>query len=168
MLFYHPIFDIHHCCFRILRLLSSLPAVEHEVDKIRIMDLYLLFPTLLKKVQMPKTAVRFKKYYQNLESPYETIENPYKLLMQLEPIQQSALGHLSSCNIINPKQFIKGGVLKTEAFIPDKLVQVIDSANNENSDLMSLLSGPFFNIDFYGKNGLKARTGLLEHKYDAK
>lgn len=168
MLLYHPAFDIYHCCFRFLRLLKSLPLVPHEVDMLRILDLYLLFPTLLKQVRFPKTALKYKKNISDLESPYENIENPYKLLIQLDPLQKSALRHLASCNIISPEHFLKGKVIRTEVPIPDKLAQKIDGADKKDPNLISLLTGPFFDEEFYGDKGLKARTGLMEYKYDAK
>jgi hypothetical protein len=168
MLLYHPAFDIYHCCFRLLRLLNSLPHESHEIEKIRILDLYLLLPTLLQKVAFPHTAKKYKPYIKNLEIPYENIENPYKLLIQLEPIQRSALRHLASCNIIDPNSLIKEKVLKTDAPIPQDILNKIEQSDSEMPDLIGLLTGPLFDMEFYGDTGLKARSRLMEYKYDAK
>ena len=47
MLVYHPAFDMHHCVFRMVRLLNRLPVGSCQVERMRILDFYLLFPSLI-------------------------------------------------------------------------------------------------------------------------
>ena len=51
MLVYHPIYDSYHCIFRILCILHDIQQVDIEVDLIRILDFYVLFPSRLKNIK---------------------------------------------------------------------------------------------------------------------
>ncbi len=50
--------------------------------------------------------------------------------------------------------------------LPSQLVHELESATAARAELLKLLTGPFKTIDLYGQNGLKARTGLFEYRYD--
>lgn len=44
---YHPRNDIYHCCFRIVSILSLSNLSSIELDKLKIIDFYLVFPIFL-------------------------------------------------------------------------------------------------------------------------
>ena len=50
--------------------------------------------------------------------------------------------------------------------LPAQLVRELESATAARTELLRLLTGPFKTIDLYGQDGLKARTGLFEYRYD--
>lgn len=166
MLIYHPAFDIYHCSFRLLRLLENLSKEPYEVDRLRILDFYLLFPTLLQNFTLPRTAISYRKTIKALDIPYERIEDPFKIFLQIEPLQSSALRCLASYDIIDADQLSDGKILRTEKHLPKQLKEAINKAYIENPDLLNFLTGPLFDLDFYGQGGLKARSGLVEHRYD--
>ena len=168
MLLYHPAFDLNHCNFRLLRLLEALPRDAHELNKLRILDFYLLFPTLLKQVRMPRTAAGDKGMLKKIDVPYERIDDPYRLFLKLEALQRTALKSLASYNIIDAEYLREEKVLRTDKQLPSALVAAITKSNDNKPSVLGLLTGPLFDIEFYGDQGLKARTGLMEHRYDPK
>ncbi len=168
MLIYHPAYDIYHCIFRFLRLLEILPKVPHEADKLRILDFYLLFPHLLKEVLLPLEARSYRKTINKLDEPYENVKDPHKMFLKLETFQLSALRCLASCNIIDINEFSSERIMRTKKKIPEQLLATINKTNSDNPDLVNLLTGPLFDLAFYGDKGLKARTKLMEYRYDIK
>ncbi len=168
MLLYHPAFDLNHCNFRLLQLMEALPRDTHELNKLRILDFYLLFPTLLKQVRMPRAAVGNKSMLKKIDIPYERIDDPYRLFLKLEPLQRTALKSLATYNIIDAEYLRKDKVLRTSKQLPSVLVAAIKKSNDNRSSVLGLLTGPLFDVEFYGDQGLKARTGLMEHRYDPK
>ena len=166
MLIYHPAFDIYHCMFRMIRLLSKLPKQSYEIERIRILDFYLLFPQQLKNVRFPREAVGYKKLFKERINPYEKIEDPLRIFLRLEAYQKESLNCLASYNIIDAKLLSEGKIQRTANEIPKELDNAIEKANSRFPEVIELLTGPFINIDLYGNSGLKARTELFEHRYD--
>jgi hypothetical protein len=165
VLIYHPAFDIYHGIFRILRLLEALPRVDVEVDRIRILDFYLLFPTILRNVRFPIGAGKLKKYFANLENPYENIEDPKGLFMRLEPYQRAALEALAARELIASDALAADKVIRTATKLPGELKAAL-LGRNDGSKEIELLSGPLFKVDLYGHSGLKERSDLFEYRYD--
>lgn len=48
MLIYHPAYDAYHCVFRMLLIAERVSGIE--VEKARILDFYLVFPGMVKKI----------------------------------------------------------------------------------------------------------------------
>jgi len=167
MLIYHPIYDEYHCVFRILRLLEVVASKNIEVDRLRVLDFYLLFPSLLPRVKMPQSARKYRKMVHDTFGPYENIHDPYKVFIQLEPFQQGALCCLVSCGLLDASGLKQGFAKRTPKTLPAPLANSIRRANETDRDLIGLLAGPLFDLDFYGPDGLKARTGLMEYRYDS-
>lgn len=166
MLIYHPLYDEYHCIFRLLRLLEAAGSKDIEIDRLRILDFYLLFPFLLTQMSFPRSALKHKKGLPP-GGPYETIRDPYKVFIQLEPFQQSALNCLVSFGLLDSIKLKEGFAKRTQKALPSALADSIQMANAKDSDLIALLTGPLFDLDFYGPQGLKARTRLMEYRYDA-
>lgn len=163
---YHPAYDIYHCLFRQLLLLENLPGKKSAMDQLRILDFYLLFPSLLGVVRMPQTLAKRRTELTRGTLHYEMIEDPYKLFVQLERIQVTSTKLLASCELTSFEDVKSMVVQRTSKEIPSMLASAIHQTAKEQTALLSFLTGPFFDIDFYGPKGLKARTGLMEHRYD--
>ena len=167
MLIYHPLYDVYHCVFRVLRLLEVMSSKNVEVDQLRILDFYLLFPSLLSRVLFPQPALKYKKKVLNTAGPYENIEDSYKVFIQLEPFQHEALRCLVSWGLFDSGALKQGFAKRTPKALPAPLADSIKRANEADHDLIGLLTGPFFDLDFYGPHGLKDRTRLMEYRYDS-
>jgi hypothetical protein len=103
----------------------------------------------------------------NTSGPYENIEDPYKVFIQLEPFQHEALRCLVSWGLLDSGALKQGFAKRTPKVLPATLADSIKGANEADHDLIGLLTGPLFDLDFYGSHGLKARTRLMEYRYDS-
>jgi len=164
MLIYNPAFDSYHCVFRILRLLSALPEETYDVDRVRILDFYLLFPSTLQNVRFPKNAVRYRRLIRNTQNRYDRIQDPRRIFDRLEGYQLTALRFLAGRDLIDPKLFAAQKVRRSLARLPHTLVDAISEANSRDSELVALLTGPFRNLELYGATGLRGRTQLFEYR----
>ncbi len=166
MLLYHPAFDINHCIFRILRLLTKLPTDDHEIERIKILDFYLLFPQEINRMKFPRALLSFKRQIRKHEQRYEEFNDPHRIFHQLEPLQIIALKCLAAYNLIDAESLSQGKVRRTVTPIPKDLQETIEKANSVDSNIIDLLTRSFNSISLYGDKGLKARTELLEYQYD--
>jgi hypothetical protein len=96
VLVYHPIFDLNHGMFRMLRLLEASSNRSLDWDTFRILDLYYLFPHLLSNAQLPRTMTKRKNEFSKRESKYSKVPNPKLLMWQFsgshEAIARSLVG----------------------------------------------------------------------------
>lgn len=166
MLIYHPAHDPYHAAFRLLRLLEALPRSSYKLERIRILDFYLLFPEQLQDVKLPSEARRYRRDIPPGVTPYNRIEDPQRIFAQIEPFQQEALRLLAAKGLIDVVGLARGDVRRTNTPIPGALADRVVAANLQAGTVFKLLTGPLAIIDLYGKSGLKARTDLFEYRYD--
>ncbi len=166
MLIYHPAFDIYHGIFRILRILDKIPSITLEIDRLRILDFYLLFPNELSNFTFPAELRNEKSRLPLKSNPYRQINDPKRIFFRLEPYQICALKSLVAREFIDESLFLEGKVQRTENPLPEALSKEIQQANEPFPALVEFLTGPLLNIDLYGKSGLKGRSDLFEYRYD--
>jgi len=165
MLVYNPAYDVYHAMFRILQLLDRIESTI-EIDKLRILDFYLVFPSELLEIKAFRGFSKYEKYLENEVNKYERVINRKRLFYNMESIQIEALKGLISYGVISGEAFRNGKVEKTDIKISENLLQKIREANNRKQSILDLITGPLANMDLYGHLGLKVRTNLLEFKYD--
>ncbi|ELQ3992266.1 TPA: hypothetical protein I3769_001114 [Enterobacter cloacae] len=167
MLIYHPIFDTSHCVYRSLLLLEEQNDCEIDIELFRLMDFYVLFPSLLKLIKpFPNELRRYKKAIQKISEPYENIQNPNRIFIELRRIQSIAFHHLLSKNLIDMESYTNGKIKRTKTVLPEDLKHSLSEVSYRKSEWFALISKGFQQIEFYGSNGLKKRTGLMEYRYD--
>lgn len=167
MLIYHPVFDANHCVFRTLLLLQEQNNSEIDIELFRIMDFYVLFPSLLKAIKpFPNKLSKYKKDVKLINEPYEKITNPNRIFLELRRIQSIAFHHLLSKQLIDMDSFDNGKIKRTEASLPETLLESISKTEYKNCKWFILISRELKKIEFYGASGLKKRTGLMEYRYD--
>jgi len=84
----------------------------------------------------------------------------------MEQIQLSAIKALISYGLIDPIEFKNGKVKRTETKLTQQLQFRLNASNEENPNLITLITGPLASMNLNGHLGLKARTNLIEFKYD--
>lgn len=167
MLIYHPVFDANHCVFRTLLLLEEQNYCEIDIELFRLMDFYVLFPSLLKSIKpFPNQLRKYKKTIQLIKEPYEDIKNPNRIFLELRRIQSIAFHHLLSKQLIDMKSFDIGKIKRTKNDLPDSLLVSMEQVEYKKTEWFTLISSELKKIEFYGVNGLKKRTGLMEYRYD--
>lgn len=166
MLVYHPAFDMHHCVFRMVRLLNRLPPGDYHVERLRILDFYLLFPGQIPSFRFPQPLVRQRKTFAGKDNRYEKLTDPYRIFLRLAPFQQEAIGCLAAHGLIAATRLAEGMVVRTGSALPARLRATAEEADSLSPAVIGLLTGPLMDIDLYGKDGLKARSDLFEYRYD--
>ena len=167
MLTYHPAFDIYHCAFRILLLTDKMPMEVIEVDRMRIWDFYFVFPSQLRNISFPRDLWGLKSGIKKEENPYEDLRNSEMIFERMKPFQLSALRYLASYGFIETDSLSDNKIKRTKKKIPKKLLDKMTETDSQQEYVLKLISSPFNELPLYGDKGLKARTKLIDFKYDA-
>ena len=165
MLIYHPAFDHYHCAFRALLILLASEKNEMVVDRLRIVDFYLLFPAQLNKMSFTQDLRSEKKKWKSFQNRFNRVPDPRRFFDELEPFQKEGLSYLLSANIIAEDKD-KNVVAVIKKNIPKSLLVLLGEQSDKNEELIDLLVNKFDQIDLYGNDGLKRRTNLFEYRYD--
>jgi hypothetical protein len=165
MLIYHPAFDLSHGMFRLLRMLEVNPNKRLKWDTYRILDFYYLFPHLLINARLPRALLKRKNSYKKAGSKYNRIPAPRTLILQLRGSHELIVRSLIAKGFLDPADFAQGLLSRTARRTPATLENLFPAA--EDFALVELLAVDVAAIPLTGADGLKERTGLLEHRYDA-
>lgn len=166
MLVYHPAFDINHARLRIIQLIDGLRDKEIPFDLLRILDFYFLFPHLLADVKLTKALLRTKRELGKRANKYNRVPAPKVLIRQMEGIHETAIRALQSSHLVELPSRDTAVVKRSSVPLPDDLKKVIADQPEQEKALVQILSGEVATIPLNGPDGLKARTGLLEYRYD--
>ena len=170
MISYQPALDRYHTIFRMLALVdctsSCLPI---EVDKIRMLDFYLAFPFRLEafKVKQAHTAIKKVGKAYRSERPYGGIPDDMSLFLRMAPVQTLAMDTLAAHDFIGPDAYKKGVIIRGDTELPDQVTESIAAYLADRSILFEAVRILACDYVLLGDDGLKRRSGLMEHKYDA-
>lgn len=172
MITYNPAFDLYHCIFRMAHIVQRLDNGESfPIDKVRIWDFYLLFPTKLYNIHLKRSEEGIRKQlhrFINIQrNPYEYRGDNRKLFEWIKQFQISALSCLVSCGILDKNEYLNDNVLVKDHDALDKFVKESGDLTDTEKNVLSFLSLLSKNMPLTGTYGLKYRTELLEYKYDA-
>lgn len=167
MLVYHPAFDLYNCIFRMLQLLSYSKEDEIHIDKLRIWDFYATFPNLVRDMSFPSDLKHLKNnIFKEKNNPYEEITDQKQIFERMKTYQLSAIKCLASYGFVDSKLLSKNKVKKTGKEIPLALLEKLNDLANQKGNVIKLVTSDLVNLPLFGDKGWKARTGLLEFKYD--
>lgn len=166
MLVYHPAYDMNHGMFRMLRLLDATPDQVMKWDTFRILDLYYLFPYLLSAVSLPREFLKAKRTLEKRSSKYNRVPSPKVFIQQMVGIHESVARSLVGKGFLDAEAFEKHSLKRTDKPLPTILLKAFENADDDHA-LVDLLACQLAALPLSGRGGLKERTGLLEHRYDA-
>lgn len=166
MLVYHAALDINHARFRLLYVLEL--HAEHRVmfDLLRILDFYFLFPHLLGNVTLARSMTRQKRALAERSSKHNRVPSPKLLIRQMQGIHETAVRALMANGLVLPEPFELQIVERSATPVPAALKEVFASQPEDERALALFLATELATMPLNGQDGLKARTGLLEHRYD--
>lgn len=165
MLIYHPAFDAYHCILRILAILQLCDDIE--VDRARILDFYLTFPSAAAKIKMPIDLKLLKLEAKNHSNIYRDPINPKATFREMQHIQEAAIKTLAAANFICKKSLRQGVLIKADAEFNSELTVSIASFIGGISPFINILIQESALIPLRGESGLKDRTSLMEYRYDS-
>ncbi len=167
MLIYHPIHDVNHCVYRVLLILENTQHENIELDLFRHIDFYLLFPHLIREIKpFPSELSSFKKEIKQIPEPYELVNNMKRTMYELEAIQTTAIQNLIAKNLIDINSYKNKIMKRTDNSLPDSIYDGIRNNYVVKEEWFRMLINEFPTVNFLGKKGLKARSGLMEFRYD--
>lgn len=167
MLMYHPAQDINHCVYRLLLITELSEHDRLNVDLYRLIDFYTLFPSLLKLMaQFPSPIHRYKTKFMEIPEPFESLKNTRRILHELEQLQSIAIQNLLAKDLLDSESVKDGYLKRTKKELPEYFLQAIRESRLVREDWFKVLINEFPKAKFTGNNGLKARTGLMEYRYD--
>ncbi|MGN2411806.1 ABC-three component system middle component 5 [Pseudomonas syringae] len=165
MLIYHPAFDAYHCVFRMMALMGLIPDLE--VDKARLLDFYLAFPSAINDIRLPSTLGHGRRLAKSLSNTYRDPLNPKAAFRDMSQIQLAALRNIAALGLIDLNGFEQGVVKRINSVaIPESLGENLSSYLTAQAEVLKFLSNDLAQIPLRGLDGLKHRTALLEYRYD--
>ena len=167
---YQPAFDPFHAVFRLLRLRETVlnGGPLHE-NHLKILDFYLLFPFRICGIRLRRGHRKFRRLATQYAAakPYGDQPEDRVLFGRMNTMQTVALDTMSAKRLIDSKKYDLGTVVRTDTIIPDDLAVRVNEANMEGLDLVKFLGVLAREYELLGNDGLKSRSGLMEHRYDA-
>lgn len=164
MLVYNPVFDAYHCVFRMLAILELSKSLE--LDRLRILDFTLCFPSVVTKFKLPKEFLELRATAKSLENPYREAMGANRLFLSLQPTQDGALGCLAAAGFISRADLSLGRVTRTALSIPKEIEDRRQELVERESSFFSIIIGKLMELPLLGAGGLKDRSGLMEYRYD--
>lgn len=133
----------------------------------RLTDFYILFPAMLKTISpFPAELRPFKKILKDMPDAYELMPNSKRVLFELEEIQLTAMQNLVAKGLIDSEGFKDGIVSRTELKVPDKIISAIEADQRTTQEWFRFAVNELPLVEFLGRKGLKARSQLMEYRYD--
>lgn len=163
MLVYHPAYDVYHGVFRALLLLENTPSKSMPFDTMRIVDLYFVFPYLIADLDFPRGAGPKGRKLAGAPSRFNTLPSPRTFLEQMKGLHTLIGTALAGRGFISSDAFKIGMIERTATPVPEPL---LSTASSEDLDLAEYLGTRIATVPILGKTGLKARSKLMEFRYD--
>ncbi|MEB7538442.1 hypothetical protein NGC37_08940 [Pantoea anthophila] len=164
MLIYHPAYDAYHCLFRMIALIDHVNEIE--VDKARILDFYLIFPSLVSEIRIPHNYSRVKKEAKKYFNVYRNPINISSTFRDMHEIQMAAIRCLAATGLIEVMPLERGFIKRTDKSIPDGLLMSMCDFLNAKEEIYTFIISKLSQFPLTGKDGLKDRTNLMEFRYD--
>ena len=167
MLVYKCAFDLYHCMFRIVKLLEACPNNEISQERARIYDYYFSFPhRVYENVKFVRGSGFTKSQFKTPQNNYLTIQDDKQTFFEMNKVFEGATRCLAAYGVIDLHS-LKSGCLKlSEQQKINTSKEELTPIDGVRARIVELFSGPFYDLPFSGDNGLKARTGLMDHRYD--
>jgi len=169
-LVFQPALDPFHAVFRLFRLARLSKAVGPLlIDHVRILDFYLLFPFRIRGIRLTPDHQHFKKLSEKYSylTPHREQPDAALLFERMQPMQLAALETMAAQNFIDKDAFLSNTFKVTDKKIPEAILSRVSELNRQQADLVDFVEILADEYELSGSNGLKARTDLMEYRYDA-
>lgn len=158
---WHSSRDAYHCAFRLVRLTVANQA-PLELERARILDMFLLYPPLLHRTSMPQ---EMKAAFRGLgilkpEKIFMRLPSPAAVFQDLRLYQNSAVAQLIARGLAPPAQLQQGVLCIDPAELPESLRERAEKRNLVDGGLTEFLVGPFATLPLRGVNNVYRKAGL--------
>ncbi|RWQ61435.1 MAG: hypothetical protein EOS86_33160 [Mesorhizobium sp.] len=133
-----------------------------ELERLRILDMFLLYPSLLHRSSMPQDV---KELFRNLdiEKPdkiFIRLPSPAAVIQDLRLYQNSAVAQLTAKGVIDSDALKQSTMVLSDSDLPRELRERTEKKNLEDGGLTSFLVGPFCTIPLRGSESVYRKAGL--------
>lgn len=165
-LVYHPAYDPYGAILRSIRLLIGKEWTEKS--RLRILDFLLLFPEFVEDFQLTASLrSTFRKSAIARRFAYEARPPAVRLFELMEPAFEAATQTLLAKGIVVQRSENESVWRLDTGATPNALLSLAKKRNEEEVSLLNFLNDFNREFELNGPKGLKARSGLMEYKYDA-
>ena len=163
MLIYHPAFDAYHCLIRMCAILMRLPKIER--DRLRVLDFLLCFPTYVVNFKLPKEVAFIRSQARTLENPYRAAISAKRVFADLEVIQDASVACLVAGGLVRENSDDEV-LLWINGALSQELTDRCKRIETEETFFFNAILSSVGQLPLKGPDGLKARSGLVEYRYD--
>ena len=111
----------------------------------------------------PRSNSKLARRISTIEDTYETIENPRRIFFELNIIRRNTLAHLFSKGILSLiDEYIHLNIER----IPTSLINTLEADTFRATFEFTTIANEIPKLAIKGKKGLKAKTNLMEYRYD--
>lgn len=158
---WHSSRDAYHCAFRMMRILKA-SGEGIPIEKLRILDMYLLYPSLLERMSLPmpiKAQFRALKLMP-ISKMFVRLPGTAAVWQDLQVYQAAALKQLAGRDLLK-RDFLRDqqAALRLEQ-VPGEVNERLDHANESQRDLMHFLVADVGSLSLRGDKNLFRRAGL--------
>jgi len=169
MLTFQAALDPYHTIFRVVRLAEGLgDCLPTELDKVRILDFYLVFPFRTSNFKFRRGQTGLKRVAEVYEKmrPYGGFPDDRDLFLRMRSVQTVAFETLAARGIIDPDALKQHMFNSGETLAPSSLLTRSTEVNSKQNDLVDLLRSICLTNPLLGSDGIKQRSGLMDYRYD--
>lgn len=168
MLIYDPALDPYHSAVRILAIAiaSTKQLIELPIETVRIADYFLVYPYQMINFRFPKEFRSMRSAVKEAENPYRHASGSRSAFERMRPIFFASLSGLVAANLIDGTELKHGNIKLTEAYVPDDLAAAVTRFQTRQSSVGNFVLSNLIKMPINGDDGLKHRSGLIEHRYD--
>lgn len=165
---FQPAYDAYHSAFRFFQLREVI-GDSVELDRYRIIDYYMCFPSELATFRFNPAHRRFRKIGEHYAKANDFERRPTNrtIFARMRMVQAAALQTLENEGFLRIGCIDELRVEQTSKPTPDAILARVKKRRETYSDVIDALSSINTEYILVGPTGLKARSNLLEHKYDA-
>lgn len=164
MLIYHPASDAYHCVFRMLLIANTVSAPE--VDKARLLDYYLTFPSEVAAIRMPPGTNGVRQQANAFRNPYRDPVSARSAFRDLRHVQEAALRCLTASGHLDRGAMEAGFVVRGDAGLAEDLATHLAGYRADREPVATFILEDLAAWPLLGANGIKDRSRLMEHRYD--
>jgi hypothetical protein len=164
---FEPAFDPFHAAFRVLQQLMFRGGSPVAVQRLKILDVYMVEPSRCLEIRIAKKHTSSAKAAAACQpATYGRRPSTVALYNRMSPMQDAAVQTLVLKGVIDPEVYEGGDAALVQGARSERLFARVEAANERQQPLLQFLCGDLDAVRLNGAKGLKDITGLGEYRYD--
>lgn len=168
MLIYDPALDPYHSAIRTLAITISASQrnIALTLDAARIADYFLVYPYKMLGFKFPTEYRAMRAAVKATKNPYRQASGDRAAFERMRPIFFAALSGLAAAQVVDIPALKHGILSLTDGSLPADLAAAVARFHDRQTEVGRFVLSDLLGLPANGENGLKHRSGLIEHRYD--